>query len=423
MTRYVTLFVVAVCLGSFIGRAASAASPGDGPRTASTIELDASPDWIISYYQNPQPDHFVAEVRKMSERGTLSAPPTVAFLSRVLAKNPAKIAVWMAALADLSDSHKELLHKAIWLSGSDAGKTYLKEQGLANLLKTPAPDMLKTEIDSPSAIDMLWGCFFATGDEAPIRRIVSALNYAKYAGAMDRYETSQKTADDREQAYNDAIFCAAVSSLSTFWQQHPRIKEICDGLLKGNELNPTETQWLKQMLANLNAKTDAKNIPSPGDSAEEPTKGVDMEWTKVDQGFRAMLFFSDKPQQFVDDWNKPGEIADLSASTSHSVSRGTPCVTFIVFAGCGADKQGMADVVADISMLTPDGKVIGEQKAVEICQKRPAPADNRQQLGAGTLGMILQADDPLGTYEIHAKVTDRVKGVTLELKKKVSLDK
>ena len=56
--------------------------------------------------------------------------------------------------------------------------------------------MLKKEIDSPSVLDMLWGYFFATGDEAPIRRIVSALNYSKYAGAMDRYETSKKTADD-----------------------------------------------------------------------------------------------------------------------------------------------------------------------------------------------------------------------------------
>ena len=50
---------------------------------------------------------------------------------------------------------------------------------------------------------------------------------------------------------------------------------------------------------------------------------------------------------------------------SESAIRGKPCVAFIVFSGCGADKQGLADVVADISMLTPDGKVLGEKKAVE----------------------------------------------------------
>ena len=424
MTKYVTFFVVAVYLGSSIGRAASAASPGEGPRTASSNAQDTgAPDWMTSYYQNPQPDHFVTGVRQMSERGILSAPVTEAFLSRVLAKNPAKIPVWMAALADLSNRDKELLHKAIWLSGTDAGKAYLKDQGLATLLNDPAPDTLKEEIDTPSSLDMLWGYFFATGDEAPIRRIVSALNYSKYAGAMERYETSKKTSDDWEQSHYDAIFRAAVSSLSTFWKQHQRIKEICDGLLKGKELNPTETEMLKMMLANLSAKTDAKNNASPGHSLEDPAKGIEMEFMKAEQGFGAMLFFSDKPQQFVEDWNKPGATADVSTSTSHSVARGTPCVAFIVFSGCGADKQGLADVVADISMFTPDGKVLGEQKAVEICQKRPAPPDKQLQLGAGTLGMILQPDDPAGTYEIHAKVSDRIKGVVLELKTKFSVDK
>ena len=422
MTKYVTFFVVAVYLGSASGRAASAASHGDGSRTASSNEQDAAvPDWLTSYYQNPQPDRFVAEVRKMSGRGTLSAPVTVAFLSRVLAKQPAKIPAWMAALADLSDSDKEVLHKAIWLSGTGAGKAYLKDHALASLLKTPVPDMLNEEIDSPDVLDMLWGCFFATGDEAPVRRIVSALKYSKYAGALDRYETSGKTPDDKEQAYYDAVFRAAVSSLSSTWRQHQRIKEICDGLLKGKELNPTETRWLKVMLANLNAETAAKNDTSPSQSLEDSTKSVEQEWTKQEQGFGATLFFSNKPQQFLDDWNKPAAVVNVRMSDS--ASRGKPCVAFIVFSGCGAVKQGLADVVADISMLTPDGKVLGEKKAVEICQKRPAPADKQLQLGVGNLGMVIAPNDPAGTYEIHAKVSDRVKGVVLELKTTFSVGK
>jgi hypothetical protein len=281
--------------------------------------------------------------------------------------------------------------------------------------------MLTKEIDSPSVLDMLWGYFFATGDEAPIRRIVSALNYSEYAGALDRYETSKKTPDDRNQAYYDAIFRAAVSSLSTTWRQHPRIKEICDGLLKDNKLSPTETQLLKQMLANLNAETDAKNHASPGHPLEDSSKSVEQEWMKAERGFAAMLIFSNNPHQFLDDWSKPAATAEIRMS--ESASRGKPCVAFIVFAGCGADKQGLADVVADISMLTPDGKVLGERKAVDICQKRPAPPDKQQQLGVGNLGMVIAPNDPAGVYEIHAKVSDRVKGVALELKTKFSVDK
>jgi hypothetical protein len=422
MIKYATFLAVAVCLGSSISRAAPAASPGNGPRTAASSAQDSeSPDWLTSYYQNPQPERFVTGVRQMIARGTLSAPATEAFLSRLLAKNSAKIAVWMAALADLSDRDKELLHQAIWLADTDAGRAYLKHQKLATLLKDPAPDLLKQEIDSPAAIEMLWGCFFATGDEAPIRRIVSALKYSQCAGAMERYETSKKTADDWQQAHHDAIFRAAVSSLSTFWRQHPRVKEICDGLLNGKQLDATETQVLASMLADLGAKTDAKNNPSAGDSPEDPAKGAEVGWAKVDQGFLAMLIFSNNPQKFVDDWNTPGAVGHLQIS--ESASRGKPCVAFIVFGGCGADQQGLADVVADISMFTPGGKVLGQRKNVEVCQKRPAPSGNEQQLGVGTFGMTLQPNDPAGTYEVHAKVTDRIKGVVLELKMKFSVDK
>ena len=226
-----------------------------------------------------------------------------------------------------------------------------------------------------------------------------------------------RTASSNEQD----IFRAAVSSLSSTWRQHQRIKDICDGLLKGKKLDPTETRWLKVMLANLDAETGAKNDTPRGHSSEGPTKGVEQEWTKEEQGFGATLFFSNKPQQFLDDWNKPAAVVNVQMSDS--ASRGKPCAAFIAFTGCGADKQGLADVVADISMLAPDGKVLGEKKAVEICQKRPAPADKQLQLGVGNLGMVIAPNDPAGTYEIRAKVSDRVKGVVLELKTTFSVDK
>ncbi len=73
-------------------------------------------------------------------------------------------------------------------------------------------------------------------------------------------------------------------------------------------------------------------------------------------------------------------------------------------------------------MLTPDGKVLAEQKAVEIYQKRRVPPDKQLQLGVGNLGIVIATNDPAGTYEIHAKVSDRVKGVVLELKTKFSVN-
>ena len=123
----------------------------------------------------------------------------------------------------------------------------------------------------------------------------------------------------------------------------------------------------------------------------------------------------------MEDWNKAAAVVNVRMSDS--ASRGKPCVAFIVFTGCGADKQGLADVVADLSLLGPDGTVLIDHKAIEICQKQPAPPSKYLHLGVGNLGIVLAPSDPAGTYEIHAKVSDRVKGVVLELKTKFSVDK
>lgn len=426
MFKPLALSVVVFLVGTPIGVAAPAVPPsGKPPATASEKADASSPDWMTFYYTHPQPDRFVSEVRGMSKSAVLSKPsaepPIVAFLSRVMAKNPERIPAWMAALADLPDKDKETLHKAIWYSDTDAGKAYLKKHGLAKYLEKPASDILKMEIDSPSVLDMLWGYFFATGDDAPIRRIVSALNYGKYAGALERYKTSKKTADDKKQAYYDVICRAAIWSLAANCRQHPRVKGICEKLSEGKDLNPTETRWLTFVLAKLDPGTETRNGASSGQWLEDSKKSAEKEWMKSDRGFGAMLLFSDNPQQFLDNWEKP--TAGVKLPTTESAPRGKPCGAFVVFAGCGADARGLADVVADLTVIKPDGKVYGEQKGVEVWQKKPAPQGKTLQLGVGQLGIVIEPNDPTGTYEIRAKVNDRVKGVMLELKRKFSVSK
>jgi hypothetical protein len=60
---------------------------------------------------------------------------------------------------------------------------------------------------------------------------------------------------------------------------------------------------------------------------------------------------------------------------------------------------------------------------MEVWQKKPAPKGKQLQLSAGGLMLKIEADDPPGTYEIRAKVRDRAKGITLELKRKFTVDK
>jgi hypothetical protein len=426
MVRSITLVAVSV---SFLIGIAGLPARGDEPTAKPSEEKVASEDWLTFYYRKPQPDRFVDEVRNMSKAGVLtnegSEPPTVAFLSRVMVANPDKIAAWMTALADVSDSNKDKLHRAIWLSDTKEGRAYLKEKGVKKYVEKAPPDILKMEIDSPDVLDMLWGYFFATGDEAPIRRLVSAFNYSKYFGAIQRFKTSKQTAEDKKNALNDAIFRAAMWSIGSNCKQHPRVKEHCEHLLKGNDLNPSEVRILKMVLG----KTDPKKTPD--DTEKTPKTGgqwlqngkptANKEWMKSNQGFGAQLLFVENPKKFVEDWNKPAE--GVKVPVTDKAPRGKECGAFIIFIGCGEDEHGMADVVADMTLITPDGKTGAEQKGMEVWQKKPAPKEKQLQRSAGVLMIKIDADDPAGDYEIRAKVHDRVKGVVLELKRKFTVDK
>ena len=146
----------------------------------------------------------------MSKAGQLSdessTPAIVAMLGRVMAQNPDKISAWMTDLAELPENDKVAIYRAIWLSRTDAGNAYLKRQGLTKYVEKPATDILKMEIESPSIISMIWGCFLATGDEAAVRRIVSAFNYSKYQGALEKYRNSKRAEEDSRDACYEAVF-------------------------------------------------------------------------------------------------------------------------------------------------------------------------------------------------------------------------
>jgi hypothetical protein len=422
MSNSRTLAAFLLLLNSAIG---AVAPPTDNEQTKVSVEAASSSKWLTFYYRKPEPERFVVEVRKMSKAEMLTKPgaepPTLAFLSRVLAANPEKIEAWMKALADLPEGDKAELHRAIWFSDTKESKAYLKDKSVAKYVNKDPPDILQMEIESPDVLDMLWGYFFATGEEAPIRRIVSAFNYSTYFGAVERYKSSKQTAEDKKNALNDAIFRAAMWSLGSNCQQHPRVREHCDSLLKGNGLNATEARVLKVVLAAIDAKKDAKGDGAGSQWLQDGKTTADKEWMKSNQGFGAQLLFFDNPKKFLDDWKKPTE--GVRASVSESAPRGTECGAFIIFTGCGDDKQGMADVVADVTVIKPDGKPYAAEKGMEVWQKKPAPKGKQLQLGTGGLMIKIEADDPAGTYEIRATVHDRVKDVTLDLKRKFTVSK
>jgi len=204
-------------------------------------EAKSSTDWITFYYKSPSPERFVDELRALTTAGTFedskSHAPFIGFLSQVMAQNPESVEPWLKEFEDLDEQPRKLILAAAWYSDTDGAKAYFKEKKLENLAEKDPPDILDLKVDNPSTLDMLWGYFLATGEEAPIRRIVSGLQLSKYAGAAEAFKESQKTEEDKRKVWLYATFQAARWSLTANSKQHPKVLEYCEGIIRDKAIH------------------------------------------------------------------------------------------------------------------------------------------------------------------------------------------
>lgn len=210
-------------------------------------------DWMTHYYENPSPERFVAEVQGLSKAGHLSSPETGAmiavFLGRVMAANPVAVESWLNQLGDLIGGDRETILLAAGFSRTQEARSFLAKQPDGAKYLEELMDVRSIELEDPAVLDMLWADFFATGEVAPLKRLVHVLNYGQYAGAMERYAKSQKTEKDREDAMRDAVFQAARWSLESNAQQHRRVGELLEQIYWKGDLTQPELVWLSAILA------------------------------------------------------------------------------------------------------------------------------------------------------------------------------
>ena len=212
-------------------------------------------DWMTFYYKAPSPDSFTKQVRAMADKGLLkddnAQAPIIAFLSQVMSANPKRIPDWIDEASDLDEKQHNTLLAAAWYSDTEEARDLFKKQKRDAYLKQKAPDILKIEVNNPSTLDMLWGYFMATGDSAPIRRIVSALSLSKYSGALDRFKTSEKTEKDKKEAYLEVTFQAAQWSLESNCKTHPRVLEHCEKIFADKATPKSQSLWLGVILSKV----------------------------------------------------------------------------------------------------------------------------------------------------------------------------
>jgi hypothetical protein len=390
-------------------------------------------DWLSHYYEHPTPERFVTEVQEMSKTGNLSNPKTAAlisvFLGRVMAANPTKVDDWLSQLGELKGGDRQTLLAAASLSGTKGAQAYLDRQADAEGYRGKSFDIRTLEPKNPTILDMLWADFFATGEAVPIRRIVVALNYDKYSGALDRFAKSEKTEKDRNDALLEAVFKAAMWSLESNARQHHRVGEILERIYFSGGMTQPEQVQLSAILAKampdkyefsrseagqstFKRKAALQGIAGWRDSNGKPVAESEFMKSKDDFG-GSVLATTD--EDWEKKWNTPPETKP-NFNKAGTVPYGKKVFILTFFANPKLDQQGKANVRCDIRILEPSGKVSLEQKDAACFSGAIQGSPYAMRLSTPVIAISGDPDDPPGTWAIEVMLRDTVRKVELPLR-------
>lgn len=177
-------------------------------------------EWMNGYRLKPEPKRLPEAVKAMIKSSVTKdmdqAGVYIGFTAGVLGSNPDDAEKMIAAMFPMSPQDQVLLIKAIAYSGLPDWKgmmiKFVERMPARKVLidrflfaNKPTLEDLPFE-DSSSAIDINWGYYFATGAEAPVRRIVSVLAWSMNRddaekltiGAMAKWTLAQNASRDMD---------------------------------------------------------------------------------------------------------------------------------------------------------------------------------------------------------------------------------
>lgn len=159
--------------------------------------------WINAYRAKPEPQRMPVALRALSAMGTFreidSAGIYVGFAAGVLGANPQRAEKLVEALFPMPPEDQVVIVRAIAYSGLADWKALMakfvermpaRRVLIERHLYGKAPGLMELPLEqNPAALDTLWGFYFATGREEPVKRIISALPWSKDANDVDKLTT------------------------------------------------------------------------------------------------------------------------------------------------------------------------------------------------------------------------------------------
>lgn len=210
--------------------------------------IEGNARWFTYYYMNPEPDLVAEAILAASSHGSMKngakSPVFFGFLAGVLSKNPTMAKSISDKLLSLPENDQPALILGIWYSTHPDAKALLKEIATSaphhhdminHLLTGGRLDLIDIPLEQGAwVLDALWGNFMATGDEAPVIRIISALPWINIRGDVSRL----------------MVGGAARWSLISNAIQHPLVLELCHRNME------TQPQEIKEVLRQVVAEAE-----------------------------------------------------------------------------------------------------------------------------------------------------------------------
>ena len=120
---------------------------------------------------------------------------------------------------------------------------------------------------------------------------------------------------------------------------------------------------------------------------------------------QATLVVTAHGQELFQSWENPtGE--PFNVVPVKVAKRGVFLSAVVMFRDCAGDASGHCDVTVDLTAYDPQGKVYGELVGEELWKGKAAPKPGFTQLGVGYMGLVIEPDDPSGTYRLVAVARD-----------------
>ena len=112
-----------------------------------------------------------------------------------------------------------------------------------------------------------------------------------------------------------------------------------------------------------------------------------------------------KGDELFGSWDRPSG-KPFSAVPVGVANRGQFLSAVVLFKGCTPDSAGNCNVEMDITAYDPQRRTYGEMPKVELWQAKPAPQLGSTQLSRNFMGIVIEPNDPSGTYRVAVVARD-----------------